>query len=323
MVWIKRNIGFVIGVVVTLALLGGAGFFLHINFKKQTERVAALITATNEFKSLIAARPYPSANNIATTVSNTVVIGEFVKSAEKVFVSQPQERMAARTFKIHLINSLEELRKEAVAAQVKLPPNYKFTFGELVPMPNLLPYSIEPLSMRLAEVQEICATLFESRIHALDGIQRVPAYRGDPATSSFLTDLMVRTNLTTTNGVIISTPYRFTFRGFSTELAEVMNRFAKKPGFWAVRKLDVSTVGAQQIQNRQAPMGMLDPSMLMEAGLDPSQLLRGQMAPAVARPAAGGRPATRSPFTTVLNEKPLQVTMILDVVKLLPLAHPK
>lgn len=315
MVWLKRNIIWLIGGLISIGLIGAATMFMLGARKKQEEAVSGLGSYTNVVNRLMSAKPFPGPKTIQKVETETAAVRVFIDEAEKMFEYEEPQRMPSRAFKVHLINSLVQLQTDATNYNVELPENFNFTFTHLLPMPNLLPYSIKPLQVQLRDIQEIAQILFESRIHALEEFARVPAYVREPGNRNVLiTDMGVRTNLTTDKAVFTSTPYKFTFRGFTSELTEVLNRFARANRFYVVKKLEVETY----VANAGDPNMMLagGESEMMQA--DPSAVLRRQNILSRARTAAGARMVPAQPqFVTIVNEKPLRVKMIVDVVKLI------
>jgi hypothetical protein len=324
MAWVKRNIIWLIGGILSLGMVGGAAVFTMEARKKQEEAVNNLSTYTNTVNRLKSAKPFPGPALVEKIEAETVVVRSFIDEAEKMFVYEEPQRMPSQEFKVHLINSLVKMRTEATNYNVALPPNFNFTFTHLLPMPNLLPYSIKPLQVQLRDIQEIAQILFESRIHSLDSFARVPAYAREPGSKNVLVyDMGVRTNLTTDKAVFTSTPYKFAFKGFTTELTEVLNRFARAKRFYVVKKLEIETVppkaepGGGMLAAGRMDEGAMDPS---DPNMTPAQRLNylEQARLAARRGAVPAQPQ----FVTIVNERPLSVKMVVDVVKLIRKPEP-
>jgi hypothetical protein len=326
MAWLKRNIIWLVGGLVSLGMIGGATVFTLEAKKKQEEAVNNLSTYTNTVNRLKSAKPYPSTEMVQKLEGETVAVRSFIDEAEKMFVYEEPQRMPGQEFKVHLINSLVKLRTEATNFNVELPPNFNFTFTHLLPMPNLLPYSVKPLQVQLRDIEEIAQVLFESRIHGLEAFSRVPAYAREPGSKNVLVyDMGVRTNLTTDKAVFTSTPYKFTFRGFTTELTEVLNRFARAKRFYVVKRLEVETV-PPKVDPGGAMLagGRMDEGSMMESG-DPSNMTAAQRINYLERArqnARRGMVPTQPQFVTIVNERPLRVKMVVDVVKLIRKPEP-
>ncbi|MFM8469278.1 MAG: hypothetical protein ACKODH_04815, partial [Limisphaerales bacterium] len=156
----------------------------------------------------------------------------------------------------------------------------------------------------------------------------------------WLTDRVSQTNTLSTNISVIVTPYRVVFRGFSSHLTEVLNGLATAKEFYAVRQLDVEPASGLDTPGLAAPVGMMPgiPTMTPPglpgpglgapgAGAVPNPAVT--MPPGVVRPPAPkgavgapkgavGAPAptpAKSSLTKALDEKPLRITVLLEVVK--------
>ena len=341
--WLKRNLFYVIGGIIALVAIGGAFVFMDGAKQRQQEAMDSLAAYTNTVNRLRNAKPYPSKEAIDKANNEAEVLKVFSTEAQKLFEYEKPRRMRSQDFKVHLINSLVKLRADATNNNIRLPRNFNFTFGHLLPMPNLLQYSIEPLSMHLQDIQEICRILYEARVHTITGIQRVSAYPREPGGAMLMHDVAVRTNLVTDEAVFTSTPIRFSFRGFTSELTEVLNLLASDKRFYVARKVEVEGSRPRRAVGAVAGLGGagLEGGDGMDGGGEdseggpatrapitgnPNDLLRiAQMrerARAAAALRAGGNVATGPTLVTVVDEKPLQVNMLVDVVKVIRLPKP-
>lgn len=340
MLWIKRNILLVIGLTVSLALLGGAGYYLYHSFYDNDDQdvlLAQLRAELEGFKSGI----YPSPENISMVKSNTALAERFMAATERMLAVEAYKPLAAATLHNELPRILDRLRREATNASVELPPRYEFTFGEIKAQPRIVQYAVEPLVSQLAEVGTLCGVLFKAKVRALESLQRVPVAGADQGGVDLLMDLAQRTNVISSNASVIITPYRVTFRGFSSELTAVLNGFARTKEFMALRQIDVEAGASAR---DQLPGGMLDPNtMMMTSGAMtpglPGMGLPGAPgvpfgggAPNLAAPPGSVPPPPRPPapvrpggavpppppksgLTPILDEKILRVTLVVDVVK--------
>jgi hypothetical protein len=323
MVWIKRNLFVVIGGVVAVALLAVAAVFAQGAQQKQSDAAQSLQSYTSSVNALLNARPFPNDGTIEKFEEETGVIRQFSRDAERLFEYVPAARMDGQQFKIHLLKALVQLQADATNSNVEIPDQYQFTFGHLVPMPNLLPYSIEPLQESLADIQHLCKILYESKVHALENIKRFPAYPREPGRTGLSFDYWPRTNVTSSEAVFKSTPYEFRFRGFTSELTEVLNQFASADRFYVVRKIEVAQAAGAL---RPGMMGMggeggddgamgglptAPGATLTLAQRMQLMQIRAQQKSVIRR--SGAPPELR----TVVDEKPLRITVVLDVVKLI------
>jgi len=262
MLWIKRNLVLVIGIVVSIGLLGGAGYYLYDNYFDNEDQQVQLDQLKGEVDQLKQGI-YPSEENIGLVKSNTALAETFIDAASRLLVTEPYKPVAAVTLHNQLPTIIDRLRRDATNAGVELPPNYQFTFGEIKRQASIFPYQVEPLVNQLNELTAICGVLFNAKIRALDGLQRVMAYNGDPGGPDLLTDLAQRTNSVATNLTIVSTPYRIVFRAFSSELSAVVNGLSSAKEFMVIRQLDVDggATGRDAMQPGGVPGGAMDPMM--------------------------------------------------------------
>jgi hypothetical protein len=343
MLWFKRNLFLVIGAAVSLAMLGGAGYYLYDsseeNFTRDDE-LAALKVKLDQLKAGI----YPSDANISLVKSNVSVVNAFMSDAERLLAHDPPRVMKVAEFNINLARVIDEMRREATNAGVEIPPKYEFTFGEVKVMTGLPTYALPPLVSQLGDIRTLSSVLFKAKVRALESLGRVKACDVEPPGADLLTDRLQQTNALSSNVNVIITPYRVVFRGFSGDLAAVINGISSTKEFIVVRQIDVDQAGAAL----ETPGNMMNPSMnpgmtpnmglpgmnpgLPGAPINPATGLPGGPTPGMAPPArpttvprgpAGpAQPVPKSSLAKVLDETPLRVTLALDVVRLVRKATP-
>ncbi len=336
MLWIKRNLMLVIGVVVALALLGGAVFYLIYNFDENSARdedLEKLKVELDQLKSGV----FPSEANIALVKTNVAQVMKFIGTAEDLLAHEAPKATTASQFSIALPRVLDDLRRDATNASVDLPPRYEFTFGEVKAMTRLPAYALEPLAARLSEVRTICGVLFKARVRGLESLNRVAAFADEPKGADLLTDRVEQTNSMSTNVSVIVTPYRVVFRGFSGDLSAVLNGFSATKDFFVVRQVSVEPAGGMaDSPGGMSPGGPMTP-MMAPNPFQPPTLPGGMQPPAppamnpgVPRPPApktgvvAAPPPPKSSLVKVLDERPLRITLVLDVIKVTrkPMAGP-
>lgn len=331
MLWIKRNLVLVIGIAVSLALLGGAGYYLYDNSEENFARDEKLDKLKAELEQLRGG-VFPSSANIAIVKSNTAAVQNLMMQGEGVFATEPIKVPGEAQIKIGLANLVDTLRRDATNAGVEVPPRYEFTYGEVKVMPRLPGYALEPLTNQLKEVRSICTILFNAKVRALESFQRVPAFPDEPRSADILTDRLPQTNSLSTNLSVVITPYRLVFRGFSSHLTDVLNSLSTAKEYYAVRQVDVepsgaamestSPVGPGSMMNNVPNMGPMGvgaaPALPTPGGVNPGNFAPqpAQRPPPPKAPIGANVPQpTKSSLTKVLDEKPLRVTLMLDVVK--------
>ena len=296
MAWIKRNLFFVIGLIVAALLLAAAVVYDLKSLDDNTQKTHALDEIYDTFGNTNKDSIYISLDNkpdnIQAARNQAAEIRVWRNTAENYFTPVTpipnRRRVTSEAFAAELSRTIFQLQTEAAAAGVELPPKYAFSFDEERSTVRFQPDSLEPLALQLGEVKAISEILFEAHINSLevDGVQRARVSQDDATgpQADYVSDAAV------TNKLAILTPYAVTFRSFSGELAAVLAAFASSPHGFIVKGISVSPVA------EAAPAG---------ANGQP-QAAPGRLAPAGGR---GGLP-------TMLNEKLLRITLEIEIVKL-------
>ena len=373
MAWLKRNLLLVVGALVALALLGAASVFLFTNLQKDSDVTGQLNGATEEYKRLMSRDPHPGTDKVDNVKAAKIEqerMRKFLADAKKFFVPAPTPaKLDTAGFKNYLENSIFELNRDAERAGVALPSKYSFTFDGQRPKMQFSAGSLEPLAAEIADIKVICRVLFDSKIHSLNGIRRVSVATDDNEGSANFLPKSMDTNALT--GAVV-VPYEVSFQGFSSEIAEVLNGFARSPHCFVVRyvsidRADSGSTAAADLENAGAGAAAgMAPGLAARYGLAPggpprpggpppgstpggpgamSAEMRSRyglggaggpggrygrggggarppiLPPAVVAPSASA-PVTAAPVargpSIILDEKPLRVTMSLNVIKFLP-----
>ena len=323
MAWIKRNLFFVVGGVAALLLLGVAGFYLISNLKQDSSVTDELNQQISELRNIYNAPVHPNDDNIAAAKKDTQRVGEFLNEARKLFVPIPTyAKTDDKGFNNLLLNTIYELQTGASNSGVALPPDYSFTFLAQRGKLTFSAGSIEPWTAQLSEIKTLCHILYQARVNAIEGMRRVPVSADDAVgTPDYLTAAI------TTNNIAISTPYEVTFRSFSAELAAVMNGILRSTNCLIVKTIAVepskAVGGALPGGFPTAEFNPAFPTAGGRYGLEsrygrPQGFPpRGPLLPQPQAPVPGAPSASTGP-TVFLTERPLQITLLIDVVKLKP-----
>jgi hypothetical protein len=313
MAWIKRNLFFVIGGILAIGLLGAAGFYNYKGWSHNTAAFSRLNEIYSTLRDLNNKKPSPGnekVDNIKAAKEQEVQLREWIRGAGKFF--QPiapipntsNNTVSSEAFAAALRRTIDQLQHEAADASVTLPPRYGFTFEAQRVMVTFSPDGLGPMAQQLGEVKTIAEILFAARINSLDGIQRARVSSDDSAGAQ--ADYFEGHSVT--NNLAVLTPYLITFRSFTPEVAEVLARFASSPRGFIVKSIAVQPAGAYVATSSDNPAmpgaPMRPPWMTPGAGGPP---------PATPSPAAG-----KGGLQTVLNEQLLRVTLVVEIVKLLP-----
>jgi hypothetical protein len=294
MSWVKRNLYFLIGSVAAVALLGLAGFYFYSNWQLNNETLDKLNAAYEELDKLAKASPNPGnqqINNIEIAGQQEKEVLALIATEREYFspiapIPNPTNNVVTKEeFASALRRSLDELTHQADVASVMLPKNYAFSFEAERTLTIFAPGSLPPLSVQLGEISEICNVLYRAKVNSLDNLRRARVSADDQ--KGPMSDYLETGSIS--NQMAVLTPYEIVFHCFSTELAGVLDGFANNPHGFVVKALNVE---------QGASSGAAD-----VAGGSPAPV---------------ASPSTRGSLPVLVEEKQLKVTLVLDLVKLLP-----
>ena len=301
MVWVKRNLGLVIGGVIALALLVVAFIYLFSKRAEDQEVTEELETATTRYQTLLSRPVHPGdeqgrVNNIEIAKLEVKRLQAFLEEVRSKFGgSNVPTNISNREFRALLDNTVNDLQRTAESLGITLPQkDYWFTFA---PQRTAVEFkSIDMLTHQLLDVKELCEILYDAKVQDLKGIRRVPASTEDNNAQDFLTDKKA-----TTNEVAIVTPYELKFQGFSAELARVLERLVQAKRCFVVRSVAVDRAPEEQ----SATVGAIPAYNPM------SRYGNRYAAPQVVAPQRSTRPGN-----VLLDENKLLIEMRVDVVRL-------
>lgn len=328
--WVKRNLIFLVGSIVALALMGGAGLYVSGKLAKNAVSREELNKAYTELKRLKEQRPHPGdgarVDNIKAAKGQREELLGHVRASGRTF--QPIAAIPAGSgftmleFTEQLREAIAQMQKSAAVGSVTLTPNYSFSFEAQKNKLTLAAGSLEPLAVQLGEVKALCEILFQGRINALESLRRERVSVDDTGATAGQSDYHDHQSVTNELGVV--TRYEVTFRCFTPELAAVLGGFASSPRGFIVKGISVDPAGgpATTVPTSAAPMpeAMLVPAPQPVA---PQPQFQGEGAERFAPPAAAPRPATvyappaaarKAP--PILNERLLRVTLVVELMKL-------
>lgn len=292
MSWVKRNLYFLIGGTIAVVLLGLAGYYFYAQKQLNNETLDKLNSAYEELDQLAKASPNPGneqVNNIEIAREQEAHARNLIARERGHFApispipSTTNNAVSKEEFASALRRTIDELTHDADAASVEVPKAYGFTFEAERTLTIFAPGSLDLLAGKLGEVKALCQVLFQAKVNSLDNLMRPRVSPDDvrgPASDFMITG-------STTNQLGVLTPFEVVFHCFTPELAGVLAGFAKSPHAFVVRAMNVEP-GAVTPRN--------------EAGGTPA---------AVGLPPKGSLPV-------LADEKQLKVTLVLDLITLLP-----
>lgn len=334
--WIKRNLVFVIGGVITLVLMGLAGWYSFSGWSNNAKQKELITAAYEELNTLYANKPAPGdgkkVDNIKLAKEQQKEAQEFNNKLagylEKIPSLPPGTNIAGRDYSAALQETISQLQREATNNSVILPSRYKFSFEKQAGLVTFAPGTLDALAIQLGEVKAICDVLNIAKINSLDAIrrERVPGSPDDlsgPATDYI--DIS-----STTNELAIISPYEITFRCFTPELAAVLSGFAQSRYGLIVKAINAEPSLTTTIQDaygnppptyvqpvipQPGPKGFGEDGMAARYG---NARYGGAPQQPVFQPQPAVAPAAKPGLQTFLKEKQLKVTLLVHVVKLLP-----
>lgn len=313
MAFIKKHLVLLIAAVVSLAVLGYAVFF--VQQKKEADAAVSVEVdeAAEQFRNLLQRKVHPGnekINNIEIAKGEVVKMRSFMEEMRE-YLKGPQiaTNLNNQMFRAKLDTTIAELRRQADEAGVTLPnTNFWFTYGQYkttVDFKNDAP----GLAAELEDIRSMMRVVYDSRVHALISLKRMPVAESDNyGTSDYIPNRYPKTN-----DWAVTTSYEVTFQGFSSELARVMEGLANAKQCFVVKSVGVAQAPEERKLMPAAPM-MMNPMPMYN---DPYARYRMQQQPAF-RPMAPA-PATRPQPTglkTVLDENKLRFTLLVDSVRL-------
>jgi hypothetical protein len=315
MPWIKRNVPFVVGLAVAILLLGGGVFYLLGKVSAANAAREELASENAKLSELVDRKPAaPNDENIKAAVAQQEQIRDFKATVRPIFkVTALPENLDDASFKNLLDRTVDSLEKLADRNGVKLPKpadgKFAFTFEGQKKQLEFSAKALPLLTVQLLDIQDICHVLFNAKIHNLEAIRRVSVGTNDVNPPANYLTKKQSTNAITKAAV---QPYEVIFHCFSAELASVLSGLVNADPVFIVKSINVERGSTDGSANAAAanPMGM-NPSLAARYGMPPGMASRYGMGPAVL-------PSGPKPGEAPLDDKPLRVTLNIDVVKLPP-----
>ena len=351
--WIKRNLYFLIGGLVAVALMGLAGWYLYSKMEQNSEMLKQLDEEYGKLKRLSEQNPHPGndkVDNIKAAKEQQQALRAYLQKArEHLQVCPPipvpeSGKLTSQEFSSALSRTVDQMQRDAAKASVELPGKdsrgntYSFSFAAQRESLAYAPGSLDPLSVQLGEVKAICDVLFQAKINSLDSLRRERVSDDDAKgpQNDYLPDKSV------TNELAVLSPYEVVFRCFSSELASVLAGFAASPCALVVKSINVEPAPATATVATEQPVPQPyipytppapayvpppPPQRSAEAAFAARYGIRGGGNPAPVAPpprqyylppAPAAQSVNKGGLQVALDEKGLKITMVVDAVKLIP-----
>ena len=285
---------------------------------------------------LISANPHPgrppNSDNIKIGKEQQQQLRSFKEQAQKAFQRIPSipegPKIAGEDFISALRHTIDQLQKLATNSSIGLPADYSFSFATQRQQMKFATNILEPLAVQLGEVKAICDVLFQAKVNAIEYVHRE---RIAPEDSSGATDYLNTKSVT--NELAVLTPYEVKFKCFTPELASALSGFASSPNGLLVRTINVDLAPAVEVApeptqyvppptipgpvQEQQQSKRNEEQFRRRYGLDRRSPTPTPQQPVAPQPLPAA-PTAKPGLQTVLNEKQLAVTLMLNVVKMLP-----
>lgn len=284
MPWIQKNLTLVLGGLLGLVLLGGSGFFLYSQLRREAEANLSLEEMRNEWMRLNSLNPYPDDRNIQSIKEESERLAK-IAAALRDQIRPVEVPPVHDTFSLRLLveDTISELTREAELAGVALPDRYAFTFQRLREIGGQFDSNAIPrLAEQVSHVSKLFQVLFDAKVHALDTFRRSAVLKDEGGGSDYLSSKPA------TNRWVIRIPYDLSFRSHSAELARVIDGLASLDECVVIKTLNVepTTFSSPASQNTYMPMpsrympspapgsaggapGGMDPALAARYGLVP------------------------------------------------------
>ena len=184
--WIKKNIGLVIGGVISLGVIGWIGWEAWGAFSKQQKASGDLEQAISKLDRLHKRKPYPHPDNFVT-LSNSLArlsgegelrgADDWLEAlvARSPALSDLTDKVQSSGFNTVLVQRKNTLLAKARDNGVTLPENFGFGFGRYVNQGVAPTNNADGIRLLLAQwsaIETINQVLFSNRVERIDAIRR-------------------------------------------------------------------------------------------------------------------------------------------------------
>ena len=169
MAWIKRNLFFLIGSLIAVALIVVGVLYLLGQINDESQVTEDIQKQYAELTRLAGQKPHPGndkIDNIKTAKDQEAALRKYIEKERALFQpidpipNLPVNKLSNADFARELRNTVAELRRSADQQSVKLQPDYYFTFQ--AQKTNLIfdPGTLGPLASHLGEIKALSGILF-------------------------------------------------------------------------------------------------------------------------------------------------------------------
>ena len=312
MLWLKRNLFLAVGGLLALLMLGSGGYYLWTNYQNNSKVEHDLQEKRTTLQAIYndKSKPFPNETNIATAKAELERVRKVVQQSKTYFAPIVPPPVSPQEFRILLDNVIYELRRRAEQQGIGLPGrNYAFSFEAQRKGLTFGPGTFPAMPELLAEVHSLCSVLFDAQINRLIGVRRTRVSTDDESNKGApdYHELAIQTNATTK---CVSTPYMCEFQCFSEELANIVEGLQKSTNGFVLKSILIEPSPASVADPTGAPPNVAPGT----PGAPPPP--PGQPLPPGYKPPVAVKPPAADPFgKTIIDQRPLKVMMMVEVIK--------
>ncbi len=311
--WLKKNLVLVISGVISLAIIGAAGYYLLSKIQDDATVEEELSTARTTYTGLIERKPFPNQENVAAAKEQLDRINQYLTNATRYIGAPITPKDYPSTL---FLGMLEEtaagLRNAAQAAKTTIPTNYYFSFAAQKEKGQFATNTMTYVVAQIEDVKAICGVIFNAHVYELLAIQRAPVTADDTNAMTTHASSYLSTKRTSTTEYTTVYPYVVSVRCAAQELADTLEGFARARYGFFVKWVRVEPGEVSAEGEDASGMGSPRSDLARRYGM------RSRYAP----PAEAATPeaflaaqAAAKKVGVILKEKPLKVTIMLEVIR--------
>ena len=320
MAWFKRNLLFVVGLLVAFVLLGIGVWYFMAQKSAADEVAVSLQDSASKLDALVQRKPYPNADNIKLAKADQLRVAAFKTNILQKFVGTgTPEKIDTARFKGLLEDTIARLERAADRSGVKLPStNYSFTFQDVRGKMQLQESKLGVLASQLVDIDNICRELFDAKIHQLISIKRPNMLTNETIGSEYLTK---KPSPNAAAGMT-AYPYEVVFQSLSTELGMALSGVANSPHMIVVKWVNIERGGKNDSSDTGSGVGAVgNPAENAAAtAMSTAMMMRMRYGMGRGMPTPAPQPTTTPTLSrgAVFDEQPLKITLGIDVIRTSP-----